>query len=72
MSQKIVHSKTTHFPRHFVFALKLKIESIWKYYVIYINEKKIYLGIFSFVFDQNRGNIKGEMAENIKLCLSPQ
>ena len=72
MSQKIAHSKTTHFPRHFVFVLKLKIQSIWKQIVIYINEKKIYLGIFSFLFDQNRGNIKREMAENIKLCLSPQ
>ena len=69
LSQKIAHLKTRRFPQHYVFVLELKILSIWNCYFTYMNGKRIHLRIFSFLFDQNRGNNKADITENVELCL---
>ena len=65
-------SKTMGFPLHFVFFFELKILNIWKYDLIHINENKNYCRILIFLINSNWGNSKGEINENIEVCLWPQ
>ena len=60
------------FPRHVNFFFKLKIHTTWEYYFICINEKEIHFRIFCFLFRQNQDNNKGDINENVQLCLRAQ